>query len=67
METVDDEFTEAALAWLDKHAKAGKHVGQILKRLDDLGVAGNAIVVYTTDNGARSHELAGRRHDSVQG
>ena len=28
------------------------HVGQLLKVLDDLGVADNTIVVYTTDNGA---------------
>jgi arylsulfatase len=28
------------------------HVGQLLKLLDDLGVANNTIVVYTTDNGA---------------
>jgi arylsulfatase len=28
------------------------HVGQLLKKLDDLGVADNTIVVYTTDNGA---------------
>jgi arylsulfatase A-like enzyme len=28
------------------------HVGQLLKLLDDLGVADNTIVVYTTDNGA---------------
>jgi arylsulfatase A-like enzyme len=28
------------------------HVGQLLKKLDDLGVANNTIVVYTTDNGA---------------
>lgn len=27
-------------------------VGQLLKKLDDLGVADNTIVVYTTDNGA---------------
>ena len=27
-------------------------VGQLLKLLDDLGVANNTIVVYTTDNGA---------------
>ena len=27
-------------------------VGQLLKQLDDLGIAGNTIVVYTTDNGA---------------
>jgi arylsulfatase len=28
------------------------HVGQLLQLLDDLGVANNTIVVYTTDNGA---------------
>jgi arylsulfatase len=28
------------------------HVGQLLKKLDDLGIANNTIVVYTTDNGA---------------
>jgi arylsulfatase A-like enzyme len=28
------------------------HVGELLKKLDDLGVADNTIVVYTTDNGA---------------
>jgi arylsulfatase len=28
------------------------HVGQLLKQLDDLGVADNTIVLYTTDNGA---------------
>jgi arylsulfatase A-like enzyme len=91
MKTIDDEFTDAALGWMDKQAKAGKpffcwynstrmhifthlkkesegksglgvypdgmlehdaHVGQLLKKLDDLGVTENTIVVYTTDNGA---------------
>jgi arylsulfatase A-like enzyme len=28
------------------------HVGQLLKLLDDLGIADKTIVVYTTDNGA---------------
>jgi len=28
------------------------HVGQLLQLLDDLGIANNTIVVYTTDNGA---------------
>jgi hypothetical protein len=28
------------------------HVGQLLKKLDDPGIANNTIVVYTTDNGA---------------
>jgi arylsulfatase len=91
MKTVDDEFTDAALGWVEKQARAGKpflcyynstrmhvfthlkkesegktglgvypdgmvehdaHVGQLLKKLDDLGIADNTIVVYTTDNGA---------------
>jgi arylsulfatase len=26
-------------------------VGQLLKKLDDLGIADNAIVIYSTDNG----------------
>ena len=29
-------------------------VGQLLKKLDDLGIADNTIVIYTTDNGAES-------------
>jgi arylsulfatase len=91
METIDDEFTDAASGWMEKQVKAGKpffcyynstrthvfthlkkesqgktglgiypdamvehdgHVGQLLKKLDDLGVADNTIVVYTSDNGA---------------
>jgi len=30
------------------------HVGQLLKKLDDLGIADNTIVIYSTDNGAES-------------
>src|SRR5262249_22241849 len=30
------------------------HVGQLLKKLDELGIADNTIVVYTTDNGAET-------------
>jgi arylsulfatase A-like enzyme len=91
METIDDEFTDAAVGWMDKQAKTGKpffcyynstrmhvfthlkpqsegktglgieadgmvehdgHIGQLLKKLDDLGIADNTIVVYTSDNGA---------------
>ncbi len=91
METIDDEFTNASIGWMEKQAQAGKpfflyynstrmhiwthlkpesqgktgvglypdgmvehdaHVGQILKKIDELGLASNTIVVYTTDNGA---------------
>jgi arylsulfatase A-like enzyme len=90
-ETVDEEFLAAAMAFIDKNAKAGtpffcwfnstrmhiythlkpeskgktglgleadgmvEHdgmVGQLLKQLDDLGIADNTIVLWTTDNGA---------------
>ena len=30
------------------------HVGQLLKKLDDLGIADNNIVLYSTDNGAET-------------
>ena len=41
------------------------HVGQLLEKLEDLGIADNTIVMYSTDNGAEMHELAGWRHDPV--
>jgi arylsulfatase A-like enzyme len=40
-------------------------VGQLLKKLDDLGIANNTIVIYTTDNGAEDIQLARRRHHAV--
>ena len=91
METVDEEFLNASLKFIDKAVKDGKpffcwwnstrmhiwthlkkesvgktglgvypdgmvehdgHVGQLLKKLDDLGIADNTIVMYSTDNGA---------------
>jgi arylsulfatase len=30
------------------------HVGRLLKKLDDLGIADNTIIVYSTDNGAET-------------
>lgn len=91
METVDEEFLGAALAFIDKSHKEGKpfftwfnssrmhvwthlkeasqgvtghgtyadgmvehdgHVGQLLAKLDELGITENTLVIYTTDNGA---------------
>jgi arylsulfatase len=90
METVDEEITDAALAWMEKQAKADKpfflwynatamhfrthvaeknlgksgqdeysdrmvvhdeQIGQMLDKLDELGIADNTIVMYSTDNG----------------
>ena len=90
METIDEEITDGALAWMEKQAKADKpfflwynstamhfrthvaeknigksgqdpysdrmvvhdeQIGQMLNKLDELGIADNTIVMYSTDNG----------------
>jgi arylsulfatase len=90
METIDEEITDHALAWMEKQAKAGQpfflwynstamhfrthvaeknlgksgqdpysdrmvvhdeQIGQMLDKLDELGIADNTIVMYSTDNG----------------
>jgi arylsulfatase len=90
METIDEEITDRALAWMEKQTKAdqpfflwynstamhfrthvaaknlGKsgqdpysdrmvvhdeQIGQMLAKLDELGIADNTIVMYSTDNG----------------
>jgi arylsulfatase len=91
METVDQEFLDASLKFIDKAAKDKKpffcwwnstrmhifthlkkesegvtglgvypdgmvehdgHVGKLLNKLDELGIADNTLVMYSTDNGA---------------
>jgi arylsulfatase A-like enzyme len=91
METVDQEFLDASLTFIDKAVKDDKpffvwwnstrmhifthlkkesqgvtglgvypdgmvehdgHVGKLLDKLDELGIADNTIVMYSTDNGA---------------
>jgi arylsulfatase len=91
METVDEEFLEASLTFIEKAAKDDKpffcwwnstrmhifthlkkesvgvtglgvypdgmvehdgHVGKLLDKLDELGIADNTLVMYSTDNGA---------------
>ena len=93
METIDEEITAGALAWMEKQAKAeqpfflwynstamhfrthladknrGKsgqddysdrmvthdeQVGELLAKLDELGIADNTIVMYSTDNGPQN-------------
>jgi arylsulfatase A-like enzyme len=90
METIDEEITDRAIAWMEEQAKAQKpfflwynstamhfrthvaeknlgksgqdpysdrmvvhdeQIGQMLKKLDELGIADNTIVMYSTDNG----------------
>lgn len=51
----EDRRSEPGLAarteYADGMVEHDGHVGQLLKKLDDLGVADNTIVIYTTDNG----------------
>jgi len=42
-----------------------KHVGQLLDVLDELGIAEDTIVIYSTDNGPQRKLLARRRHHTV--
>jgi len=90
METVDEEITSRAVAWMETQAKADKpfflwfnttamhfrthvadknlgksgqdpysdrmvvhdeHIGMMLDKIDELGIADNTIVMYSTDNG----------------
>jgi arylsulfatase len=90
METIDEEITDRALAWMETQAKADKpfflwynstamhfrthvaaknlgksgqdpysdrmvvhdeQIGMMLDKLDELGIADNTIVMYSTDNG----------------
>ncbi|MGI6244594.1 MAG: arylsulfatase [Pseudochelatococcus sp.] len=51
----EDRRSEPGLAarteYADGMVEHDGHVGQLLKKLDELGVADNTIVIYTTDNG----------------
>lgn len=90
METIDEEITSRAIAWMEEQAKADKpfflwynstamhfrthvaeknlgksgqdpysdrmvvhdeQIGMVLDKLDELGIAGNTVVMYSTDNG----------------
>ena len=42
-----------------------KNVGTVLKALDDLGIADNTFVMYSTDNGPHMNSLAGWSDDAV--
>ena len=104
METVDQEFLDATLNFIDRANRDKKpflawfnpsrmhiwtrlkpesdgktglgiypdgmvehdgQVGQLLKKLDDLGIADNTIVIYTTDNGAETFSWPDGGHHAV--
>ena len=41
------------------------NIGEVLKKLEDMGQLDNTIIVFTTDNGAE-HHLSGRRRYAIQ-
>jgi len=41
------------------------HVGKLLKALDDLGIAGNTILLYTTNNGPHMNTWPDGADDAV--
>ena len=101
METIDEEITTRALAWMETQAKADKpfflwynstamhfrthvaaknlgksgqdpysdrmvvhdeQIGMMLNKLDELGIADNTIVMYSTDNGPENDTYGRRQH-----
>ena len=38
-----------------RHDGDGRHVGELLKLLDELGIADNTMVMFSTDNGAATN------------
>lgn len=55
----EDRRSPAGLTALTEYADGmvehDGHVGQILKKLDDLGIANDTLVIYTTDNGPHAN------------
>jgi Sulfatase/Glycine-zipper domain len=51
METCDDDFVAAAKDWIKRQHDHDKHVGELLDLLDELGIANDTFVLYSTDNG----------------
>jgi arylsulfatase len=47
----------ARTEYADGMIEHDNHVGKLLKAVDDLGIADNAIVLYTTDNGSRMNSV----------
>ena len=43
------------------------HIGQFLDKLDELGIADNTIVFYSTDNGAPLQHVARRGRHAIPG
>ena len=43
------------------------NIGYVMKKLEEMGQLDNTIIVFTTDNGAQSSDLPGRRRDALQG
>ena len=51
--------------YIDGMIEHDNTVGTILKALDDLGIANNTLVVYSTDNGPHMNTWPDGRDDSL--
>ena len=58
-------YTHGDSEYIDGMLEHDDTIGTLLKALDDMGIANDTIVVYTSDNGPAHEHLARRRHDLV--
>ena len=61
----DDQGKSGISEYVDGMLEHDGHVGQLLKALDDLGIANDTIVVYTTDNGPYMNTWPDGGHDAI--
>jgi arylsulfatase A-like enzyme len=58
-------FKSAAQIYYAAATDADRHVGRLLERLDQLGLAENTIVVFSSDNGPEDMEVRNAGHSGV--
>jgi N-acetylgalactosamine-6-sulfatase len=58
-------FTSAAQIYYAAATDADRHIGRLLQRLDQLGLAENTIVVFSSDNGPEDMEVRNAGHSGV--
>ena len=61
----DQSGITARTEYADGMIEHDNHVGLLLQKLDDLGIANDTIVIYGTDNGPHMKFMARWRHDLV--
>jgi N-acetylgalactosamine-6-sulfatase len=59
------KLTGPARVYYAAATDADKHIGRLLARLDDLGLADNTVVVFSTDNGPEDISIGNAAHSGV--